>query len=761
VTRFSARRAGKVAVLVCAAISATAPAVARASTYTVDDDKADCPNAAFTSLQAAVNQAAPHDTLIVCPGTYLEGSTPTTNAASPAQAGSHNGLTIDKPLTIVGAGASKVLIEPNPAIAAGNSLAGTAPYLRDGGGNVITISRQSLGSTDADENFVSITGVTVASPTVYAEAGIAFFNTSGRIADSVIGPLTAGTGATQPYGYGVIETNSLQGGGLGTVRREVTVANSLITGYQAGGVLFDDATGIDGAATNTVRSGIIQYGYVDHTRIAGGGAGAAPPQTGVVYRAGQRGSVTSSEIVGNRAAGVLLADAETGPDPNNPAVRGFSALGDAFTGNGYGLLNEDATGTTVRTGAPASATSDWWGCAAGPLAGAPSDGASGCQGISGSDTGTPPAPSVEVAPFSTAAPAALSAPVTADAPPTATFVDPLDASTDAVGKELDPVVVANDDFGVKSVALFVNGTQVAVANSRPYTFSYTPTYADLGTLALKAVVTDSSNQTTTTTIHVAIPNPVGYQAATLAPSGWDAGTVLVGLTATQTFTVTDSGQNPITLNSPAVTGAGFTILPGGCSATTTLPVGGACTVTVQFAPQAEGPVSGALTVGYTAPGAVSPLTATLAGNGHIFQTSATGPVTGTVPATLALSLTSPSASFGSFTAGVAADYFTSLAATVTSSAGDAQLSIADPSATAPGHLVNGAFSLPQPLQAKATGAYAPVGTSASPLTLLSYAAPVSNSPVTIGFKQSIGATDALRTGSYGKTLVITLSTTTP
>ena len=32
---------------------------------------------------------------------------------------------------------------------------------------------------------------------------------------------------------------------------------------------------------------------------------------------------------------------------------------------------------------------------------------------------------------------------------------------------------------------------------------------------------------------------------------------------------------------------------------------------------------------------------------------------------------------------------------------------------------------------------------------------------TIAFKQAIGATDALRTGSYSKTLTFTLSTTNP
>ena len=322
------------------------------------------------------------------------------------------------------------------------------------------------------------------------------------------------------------------------------------------------------------------------------------------------------------------------------------------------------------------------------------------------------------------------------------------------------MVVANDDFGVKSVALLVNGKPVAVDSSRPYEFSYTPSYADLGPLTLSAVATDSSGQTTTTAIHLTVPNPPGYAAATITPTSWDAGTVLVGLNATKAFTITDSGQNPITLGAIGVTGSGYSVVPGGCATGATIAIGGSCTVTVQFAPTGEGASSGSLSVAYTAPGATSPLTASLTGNGHIFQTSTTSPVAGSVPATLGLSVTTPSASFGPFTAGFAKDYLASLGLNVISSAGDAALSITDPSATAPGHLVNGAFSLPQALQAAAgTSAFAPL--SGTPLTLLTYAAPVSNAPVTLNFKQSIGATDALRTGTYSKTVVLTLSTTTP
>jgi predicted acyl esterase len=136
-----------------------------------------------------------------------------------------------------------------------------------------------------------------------------------------------------------------------------------------------------------------------------------------------------------------------------------------------------------------------------------------------------------------------------------------------------------------------------------------------------------------------------------------------------------------------------------------------------------------------------------------------GTVTGTVPATLSLTLGSP-ASFGAFTPGVARDYLATMAATVVSTAGDATLTVADPSTANTGRLVNGAFALPQALQARANdGAYAVVG--GAPTSLLAYGGPVSNDAVTIGFKQSIAASDPLRTGTYSKRLTFTLSTTQP
>ena len=100
-----------------------------------------------------------------------------------------------------------------------------------------------------------------------------------------------------------------------------------------------------------------------------------------------------------------------------------------------------------------------------------------------------------------------------------------------------------------------------------------------------------------------------------------------------------------------------------------------------------------------------------------------------------------------------------------SSAGDGALSVFDPSSNARGRLVNGAFALASPLQVKAAS---PAGTASALHRSGRHADERAHlrraglqRHVTIDFKQSIGATEPLRTGTYSKTLTFTLSTTQP
>jgi hypothetical protein len=136
-------------------------------------------------------------------------------------------------------------------------------------------------------------------------------------------------------------------------------------------------------------------------------------------------------------------------------------------------------------------------------------------------------------------------------------------------------------------------------------------------------------------------------------------------------------------------------------------------------------------------------------------TSVDADVAANVPATLALSVTN--ASLGALVPGVTRTYGGEATATVTSTAGDAALSVFDPSATATGRLVNGSFALDRPLQVDGR----PVGGSSNPTPVHAWLGPVSNGVKTLAFTQAVGSDEGLRTGSYGKTLTFTLSTTTP
>src|ERR1700676_3465112 len=78
------------------------------ATLVVDDDRVQCPNAGFTSIQAAVNAATAGDRINVCPGSYREQ------------------VRVNKPLTIRGievANQHLSLVMPNATLAYSTSTA--------------------------------------------------------------------------------------------------------------------------------------------------------------------------------------------------------------------------------------------------------------------------------------------------------------------------------------------------------------------------------------------------------------------------------------------------------------------------------------------------------------------------------------------------------------------------------------------------------------------------------------------------------------
>jgi hypothetical protein len=279
---------------------------------------------------------------------------------------------------------------------------------------------------------------------------------------------------------------------------------------------------------------------------------------------------------------------------------------------------------------------------------------------------------------------------------------------------------------------------------------------------------------------VSFTNLKGINSASVPTlNGFPSGPAAAGpANSTNSFkvTVSNTGDKPLAITTASIVGdnaADFAIANNGCLnqtlangvlATESAPAvpRGTCEVTVnykatanlkssvaylQFASNADDATEKILLTGQTTSSYV-----------------ADGPVGGTVPATLALSLGAP-VNFGAFTPGVARNYDQVATASVLSTAGDASLSVSDADTVNTGKLVNGAFALASPVQISANNAanpavaYKPVGASTS---LLTYSAPTPGADaVTLNFRQSIGANDPLRTGAYAKTLTFTVSTTTP
>lgn len=532
------------------------------TTWTVDDDRAQCPNANFSKIQDAVDHASPWDTIVICEGVYDERSTPVRGGGNPVATDALNGLTITKPLKIKGVGADKVTIRPDQSL---TTLAGVTPYLRDGGGNVITVSRQSLGSTDTNEMFVDISGVTVTSGSVFAEAGIAFFGAAGRVSESVVGPFRTATTATElaeyPHGWGIVKTSLILGAGPGTVENEVTVTNSVVKGYQSGGILFDGGRGIDGHADNVVRTGTKQHGYVTNTVVTGT-PNSVYPQAGIKYASGTDGFVRNSRITNNwfrpdpsKSFGLLLTDART------ETAGALVAQGSILTGNGFAAANLTADGTAPRTAAAFVVQGTFLG-AGNPVVGGPANPSDGIEAVSG--LGTNGAASVTVQQRATNPVASVPTTVGAivDAAPTAALVDPAAGQEVLAGTGLAPLVRASDDFAVRSVTLLADGQPVATSTTSPYRFDWTSTPEQAGSqITLTATVTDATGRTTTSA-PVTVSVVAEIQPTTLAVD-LDPTATASGRTVRATATVTTTGEP-----------TGSVVLTSGTTVLGTAPVAG-------------------------------------------------------------------------------------------------------------------------------------------------------------------------------------------
>jgi hypothetical protein len=473
-------RLARAAVVAVLALSVPASAASAATTRVVDDDHAQCPNAAFTSIQAAVNAAAAGDTIAICAGTYRETAGP----------GDPNAVRIDKPLTVRGAGANLVRIEPS------GSITDPTPAIRDDEGNVIVV--------DQPGGDVDIEGVTVAAGDAShprtADAGVLFQNASGSVTRSRLTDLAPADLAdySTGVGQGVVAFSTGTSPGF-----HVDVSSTLIDGHAKGGVLIDAPAGAPLAAS--VTDSVI--------RGRGPRSEAGQGQNGIqVSGPGARATIERNAIVDHRflgdesaSVGVLLFDADAADTQIHD---------NDFRGNGYGVFNADSSGCDSAT--PVAAGSNWWGNPLGPTVDTTSGppGACGPYGPTGDPALGDRVNGAAVA-FATpraqprgtpAAPAAQP-----DARPTLAIDSPADGAVADPGSAVTVNATAGDDFDVKRVEFRRGATLVATDASPPYSAEVTAPAAGEST-AVTVTAFDSADQTAAAAISLrGRPAPVTPQ----------------------------------------------------------------------------------------------------------------------------------------------------------------------------------------------------------------------------------------------------------
>ena len=239
------------------------------ATLTVDNDKKDCPTAGYRTIRAAIGDANPGDTIYVCAGTYAEGPGTPGSAA----------LIIQKSLTLTGAGADLVTVEPK-SVGDNPRIAGDDPSLRSFEGDIVSV----LGQVRAPIT-VDISGITFDANGVYATAGVVFSDASGSlnrsrvtgldIDESANGYSTPGGFRSNQFGDGVAMVTrnvpTKAGNQFPTTLRTVTIDHTRIDHYNAVGVLVDGSTDdfVPGQTSPVTPSGVKIRAILTSDQIAG------------------------------------------------------------------------------------------------------------------------------------------------------------------------------------------------------------------------------------------------------------------------------------------------------------------------------------------------------------------------------------------------------------------------------------------------------------------------------------------------------------
>jgi ribosomal protein L37E len=526
--------------LAAAVASLVAVPLAHGATLSVDDDGVDCPAAPYQSVQAAVTAAAAGDTIAICPGTYVEG----TGAIA------SNALTITKSLTIKGAGADLVSIQPKNA---GGQIAEGSPAIRNGLGDIVV----ARGFPEAPLT-VNISGVTIDGAGVASEAGVLFLDAQGSIVRSRVtnivtsegddaGSQIGGYRSTMP-GYGIAQLTAAGTISPAAAPRPLLIDHTRVDKYNRIGILVDGATATSDTATlaptgvvnrlSLVSSQVVGRTLCINYKATGNCSSVNLLTTGTLYgqdgvrvTAGSSAAVTSSLVSQNLVNGTLAPTRNSADNNANlskgAGVRLVGAAASSIaksniTDNAYGVFNIGLNqGTPVaNTTFPVAAENNWWGLAynlatnPGPAispATNPLVPGNPVNGTAKPDGAGITSDAVDFYPFRAGpqgSPTTGEFPL-ANAPMPVVDLAPTVALTLSPSFKYYPggtvtlKAAAGDDFGVKTVTFFDGASAVGTATNAPWSVDEAiPADGGCAPKTFTAVAADFLGQTSSSTVSI-------------------------------------------------------------------------------------------------------------------------------------------------------------------------------------------------------------------------------------------------------------------
>jgi parallel beta-helix repeat protein len=293
----------------------------------VDDDKVQCPTAAYTSIQAAVNAAKSGDVIRVCAGTY------------------HEQVVIGKSLSLEAD--NGVIVIPSDVVANAAGLSSAEP--------IATIVLVKNAENVSLQGFIvdgSANGLTACGPTLI---GILYQDASGSIAHNAVRNVRLANDLTGCQSGLAIDVESSSSG-----QSSVTIADNSVDGYQKNGITADEpgtevfvtnnaVTGLGpttGAAQNGIQIGFGAQGRVTNNVVADNiyspceSATNCPSNaTGIlIYQSD--GVRVERNTVGSNQVGIFVA-ANNGNIAGNTVFHSVALDGIALVGNGNSVSSND------------------------------------------------------------------------------------------------------------------------------------------------------------------------------------------------------------------------------------------------------------------------------------------------------------------------------------------------------------------------------------------------------------------------------------